>query len=647
MRSVRVRLLLIALLPMLVLMPLLLGFATWRWSNQIDGLLISKVNGDLTIADQYLARLTATSGELLDAVAQSVRFRSALTAGSTADFLAQERTRLGLDFLYLAGFDGRSGFTPADWPVIRGALQGQWQSAVDILDADQLDALSPGLAARAAIPLVATEAAVPATRSIETRGMIIHSAAPVTLPDGQRAVLVGGRLLNRNLDFIDTINALVYRKQSLPEGSQGTATLFLEDVRISTNVRLFENVRALGTRVSAEVRGLVLGRGETWLDRAFVVNDWYISAYEPILDSRGQRAGMLYVGFLETPFRQAKRQSVLALGGAFLLIAALSVPIFLRWAGRIFRPLESMTQTIAMVEQGDLAARNRPQDASGEIARVASHLDSLLDQVQERDRQLRHWGESLEAKVEERTADLREANRRLEQTTERLIVSEKLAAVGEITASVAHEINNPVAVIQGNLDLARTLLGDQARPVDEEFRLIDDQVYRIGVIVSKLLQFARPEEYSGAAGLVSPAEVLSDCLVLTRHQIEAAGVKAATRLDSTGEVRMSRTELQQVLVNLILNAVQAMPGGGRLSLTAEDAPDGVLLTAEDTGTGIPPELQSRIFDPFFTTKLAQGTGLGLSISHQLVNRAGGSITVQSKPGQGSRFEIFLPSPAAS
>ncbi|WP_169731260.1 sensor histidine kinase [Leisingera methylohalidivorans] len=632
---------------MLVLMPLLLGIATWRWSDKVDGLLITKVNGDLTIADQYLARLTATSGELLDAVAQSVRFRNALTAGRTADFLAQEQARLGLDFLYLAGPDGHAGFIPADWPVIRGALQGQWQSAVDILDAAQLDALVPGLAARAAIPLVATEAAVPTNRSAETRGMIIHSAAPAALPASQPAVLVGGRLLNRNLDFIDTINALVYREQSLPEGSQGTATLFLEDVRISTNVRLFENLRALGTRVSAEVRGQVLGRGETWLDRAFVVNDWYISAYEPILDSRGHRAGMLYVGFLETPFRQAKRQSVLALGAAFLLIAALSVPIFLRWAGRIFRPLEGMTQTITRVEQGDLAARNRPQKDGGEIARVASHFDSLLDQVQERDRQLRHWGESLEAKVEERTADLREANRRLEQTTQRLIVSEKLAAVGEITASVAHEINNPIAVIQGNLDLARTVLGDQAQPVEEEFRLIDDQVYRIGVIVSKLLQFARPEEYSGASGLISPAEVLSDCLVLTRHQIEVAGVRVETRLDSTGEVRISRTELQQVLVNLILNAVQAMPGGGRLTLTAEDAPDGVLLAAEDTGTGIPPELQSRIFDPFFTTKQAQGTGLGLSISHQLVSRAGGRITVQSQPGQGSRFEIFLPSTVAA
>ena len=134
---------------------------------------------------------------------------------------------------------------------------------------------------------------------------------------------------------------------------------------------------------------------------------------------------------------------------------------------------------------------------------MAGHLDDLLDQVQERDRQLRDWGESLEQKVEARTADLRRAKAELEKTTERLIMSEKLAAVGEITASVAHEINNPIAVIQGNLEVARSLLEDEAARVETEFRLIDDQVYRIGAIVSKLLQFARPEEYSGAANVIS------------------------------------------------------------------------------------------------------------------------------------------------
>lgn len=643
-RSVRVRLLLIALLPMLVLLPLLLGATMQRWSGKVDDLLIVKVNGDLTIADQYLARLLELSGERLDALAQSVAMERALQRpDDLAALIAVQKQTLGLDFLYVTdGTDAPAGFLPADWPVIGAALQGQGKAAVDILSPAAMEALTPGMAARAAVALVATPNAAPTDRLTEDRGMIIHSAAPLRLPDGRAAALVGGLLLNRNLDFIDTINALVYQSRSLPEGSQGTATLFLDDVRISTNVRLFENVRALGTRVSQAVRARVLGEGQTWLDSAFVVNDWYISAYEPIIDSHGARIGMLYVGFLEAPFRAEKTRSYLIATLVFLAIAALSVPIFLRWAGRIFLPLERMGQTIARVEAGEMDARNRIGAGDDEISRVADHLDGLLDTVQERDRQLRDWNEQLNQKVEERTRDLRDANRRLERTTERLIMSEKLAAVGEITAGVAHEINNPIAVIQGNLDVARMVLGEGAAPVKTEFDLIDDQVYRIGTIVSKLLQFARPGEYSGAANIISPAQVVRDCLVLTRRQIEGAGIEIRTDLATEAQVFMERTELQQVVVNLILNAVHAMPGGGVLSLSVALRQGRVEIGVADSGTGMSAEIQRRIFDPFFTTKQAQGTGLGLSISQTLITRAGGRIGVRSAPGKGSRFVIRLP-----
>ncbi|WP_235451200.1 cache domain-containing protein [Gemmobacter sp. LW-1] len=629
---------------MLVLLPLLLGATMQRWSGKVDDLLIVKVNGDLTIADQYLARLLELSGERLDALAQSVAMERALQRpDDLTALIATQKQTLGLDFLYVTdGTDAPAGFLPADWPVIGAALQGQGKAAVDILSPAAMEALTPGLAARAAVPLVATPNAAPTDRLTEDRGMIIHSAAPLRLPDGRAAALVGGLLLNRNLDFIDTINALVYQSRSLPEGSQGTATLFLDDVRISTNVRLFENVRALGTRVSQAVRARVLGEGQTWLDSAFVVNDWYISAYEPIIDSHGARIGMLYVGFLEAPFRAEKTRSYLIATLVFLAIAALSVPIFLRWAGRIFLPLERMGQTIARVEAGEMDARNRIGAGDDEISRVADHLDGLLDTVQERDRQLRDWNEQLNQKVEERTRDLRDANRRLERTTERLIMSEKLAAVGEITAGVAHEINNPIAVIQGNLDVARMVLGEGAAPVKTEFDLIDDQVYRIGTIVSKLLQFARPGEYSGAANIISPAQVVRDCLVLTRRQIEGAGIEIRTDLATEAQVFMERTELQQVVVNLILNAVHAMPGGGVLSLSVALRQGRVEIGVADSGTGMSAEIQRRIFDPFFTTKQAQGTGLGLSISQTLITRAGGRIGVRSAPGKGSRFVIRLP-----
>ncbi len=381
-----------------------------------------------------------------------------------------------------------------------------------------------------------------------------------------------------------------------------------------------------------------------------MVNDWYISAYEPIIDSFGQRVGMLYVGFLETPFRQEKIVSIVLMVLTFIGITALSVPVFLRWAGRIFLPLERMTETIARVEQGDLGARIGAPLSAGtaqdEIARVARHLDDLLDQVQERDRQLRNWAAELNTKVEERTRDLTQANQALERTTQQLVMSEKLAAVGEITASVAHEINNPIAVIQGNLDVARDLLGKHAAAVKTEFALIDDQVYRISSIVTRLLQFARPEEYSGSANSLVASEVVEDCLVLTRHQLRQAGVTVMRADHTTALVRIERTAFQQVLINLIVNAIHAMPDGGTLTITTrdltQDGHPGVAVEAADTGRGIAPALINRIFDPFFTTKRHEGTGLGLSICRMLVTQAEGTLSVESVEGSGSTFRIWLP-----
>jgi signal transduction histidine kinase len=476
--------------------------------------------------------------------------------------------------------------------------------------------------------------------------MVVHAASRAMLPDGAAAALVGGTVLNQNLEFIDTINDLVYRAASLPEGSQGTATLYMEAVRSSTNDRLFEGRRALGTRVSAAVRSAVLDEGRTWLDSAFVVNDWYISAYEPLVDSFGKRVGMLYVGFLEKPFSEAKYQTLLIIILAFIAITVATVPIFLRWASSIFMPLERVTATIGEVERGNLAARTKMPVSGDEIGRVAVHLDSLLDQIQERDRQLREWNEELNVRVRERTRDLEHANLKLEATTKQLIMSEKLAAIGEITAGVAHEITNPIAVMQGNLDVIRSVFGADADKAKVEFRLLDEQIHRISQIVTKLLQFARPEEYAGYVERHAPASVISDCLPLVQHLLNKTEISVVRDDRASRLVLMNRNELQQVLVNLIVNAIHAMSDGGTLTLRSFDAErdghPGVAIEVADTGIGMDTEVIEKIFDPFYTTKHRQGTGLGLSISQTLIKRQGGQITAESRVGSGSTFTVWLP-----
>lgn len=658
-RSVRYRLLAIALLPMLVILPLLLGVTVYRWNEKFDATLISKVNGDLTIAHQYLAHILDNTGEHVTALGASARFRDVANDGAALKTLLDDaRARLELDFLYVIDPAGRlvasvttetAGTLRTDWPVIRDALAGKPATGIDIFESTDLEKLSPDLAARARLPLVPTPNAVPTDRTEETRGMVVQSASPVTLGEGRNAVIVGGILLNQNLVFIDTINDLVYREASLPEGSQGTATLFLDDVRISTNVRLFEGRRALGTRVSAAVRSAVLGEGRTWLDSAFVVNDWYISAYEPITDSHGQHVGMLYVGFLEAPFTAAKYQTVLTIVAAFFVITAASVPIFLRWARGIFEPLERVDATIAKVESGDLGARTGPVDSRDEIGRVAVHLDDLLNQLEQNDLELRRWNDELNARVDERTRELQLANRQLEATTKQLIMSEKLAAIGEITAGVAHEINNPIAVMQGNLEVIRSVVGERAELAKVEFQLLDEQIQRVSQIVTKLLQFAKPEEFAGFVERHAPGMAVADCMPLVQHLLARAAIEV--RLDNSAErlVLMNRTELQQVIVNLVVNAIHAMPDGGTLTIATRDGDRGeragVEIVVGDTGVGMDADLVAKVFDPFFTTKRQEGTGLGLSISQTLVTRQGGTISVASRPGEGATFTIWLPEAA--
>ena len=651
MKSVRLRLLILALLPLMVLMPLLLVLAISRWSANYDDVLIANVESDLRIAEQYMQQILATTRGDVESLAQSAEFQKAAALSNDAflAYLDGHRENLQLDFLYYLPL-GRARERAAIWPVVDAAVRGRGASEIDIFTGADLAALSPDLAQRARLPLIETEAAVPTDRTVEDRGMVVHTATDVRAP-GRLGVLVGGILLNRNLDFIDTINALVYQSDGAEGDRQGTATLFLEDVRISTNVRLFEGSRALGTRVSAAVRHKVLDEGQTWLDSAFVVNNWYISGYLPLIDSFGNRVGMLYVGFLEAPFTAAKRSAYVLIFAAFALVLALTVPLFLRLAGGIFSPLERMTKTMEQVESGALGARIGPVAARDEIGTVAAHLDTLLDQVQERDRKLRSWADELNERVEQRTAELREANEKLEATYQQLVMSEKLASIGEITAGVAHEINNPVAVIQGNIDVIRQTLGDVAQPVMTELGLVDQQVGRINAIVGKLLQFARPTEFGTFEESVDIAGVLDDCLVLVDHVISKGEIEVSITRAEAPPVRINPGELQQVIINLIINAVQAMKGRGALeiaiSAATREGQTGAQLEIADTGPGISGEKLKTVFDPFFTTKPGEGTGLGLSVSQTLIQNARGLISVANRPERGAVFTVWLPGEDAS
>lgn len=656
--TVRYKLLVLVLFPILLVMPIaLLVAAYWGTSFSYDQLFI-KVNTDLSVAHDLFRRIQQDYLGRLGRQAESYDFHVALEVRNSASIQQQLqalRQSAGFSYLHLLDPDGEWLFEPAgaarSSALLLAAFKGRPGVGIELFSRAELAQAAPGLVEQARLPLIDTPRARPGERQVEDRGMVIRAIYPVKDSRGEVvALLDGGVLLNRDFDLVDAIRDLVYGEGSLPQDSIGTVTVFLDDVRISTNVPLHPGERALGTWVSDEVRSRVLDEGRTWIDRAFVVNDWYISSYEPIVDVDGRRVGMLYAGFLETPFRLSLWRALALLVLMFVLLMLISSVVAVIGAKSIFRPLEAMSRVVRATREGR-SLRIGQVASRDEIGELAREFDGMLGLLETRNREIQQWAGQLEGKVRERTAELEQKNadlqrtvRVLRQTRQQLVVAEKLAALGELTAGVAHEINNPTAVILGNMDVMVTELGAAAEPVRTEIDLIIEQIYRIRDIIDNLLQYARSNEYAGYLLAVDVNQLVQDTLKLVRHLKKEVWFELDLDLQASLPIKISPQELQQVLVNLIVNAVHALPvEGGVISIsTREWENKGVVLQVTDNGCGMDEQQLGHIFNPFYSTKAeGEGSGLGLSVSYGLIRRCGGNITVRSSPGGGSCFSVWL------
>jgi signal transduction histidine kinase len=239
---------------------------------------------------------------------------------------------------------------------------------------------------------------------------------------------------------------------------------------------------------------------------------------------------------------------------------------------------------------------------------------------------------SLYADVQARMAELRQAQAQLVQ-------SEKFAAIGRLTASIAHEVNNPLQSVHNCLRLA----AEERLPAErrqEYLSMAEAELLRLMDIVRRMLEYYRPAGAERAA--VSVNWLVEDVLALSGKQIRDAGIEL--RCEFAADVRpvtVVANHVRQVFLNLILNAVEAMPSGGHLRIATINSNGEVAVRFEDTGPGVPPEDVSKLFEPFYTTK-ARGTGLGLSVSYGIVAAHGGWIVVESQPGKGAAFTVHLP-----
>jgi two-component system NtrC family sensor kinase len=624
-----------------------LFFGTRLEHRTIIGLAQAKVRHDLASAwmvyDEKLNDIRDII--LLNAGRDSVQ--AALLAGDRETLLrimSRVRRDFHLDILTITDRSGRVVLRtnqPPVWgddqssdPLVSRALRTETVTATEIIPRAELLKEGPDLAERAYLQFIPTPKATPRPEDHEEDGMMLKGAAPVQDEQGGViGVLYGGILLNQNYEIVDRVKDIVYKGERYKGKEIGTVTIFQNDLRISTNVTDAAGQRAIGTRVSQEVFNAVLIRGVPWVDRAFVVNHWYITAYEPIKNITGQIIGMLYVGMLEKPYVDLRNSVMLTFTGIAALCVVVLLVILFFITSSITDPLRRMVQATNRIARGDLnySVRIGFRDEIGQLARSFNQMTENLKLANEN---LIQWGKTLEKRVEERTKELREMQ-------DYLLQSEKLRSLGKIAAGVAHEINNPLTSILLNTHLMLEKL-EKSDVFYENLSLIADETARCTQIVKGLLEFARQNPPQKTFTNIN--ELIERTSQLLENQASFQNIRIIKDLKAgLPPLKLDRNKIQQVFWNLLLNACEAMPEGGQITVSSSLSEDEKTIAVHfaDSGIGIPKENLSKLFDPFFTTK-SSGTGLGLAVSYGIIEQHQGRIEVKSEVGRGTVFTLSFP-----
>jgi two-component system NtrC family sensor kinase len=562
-------------------------------------------------------------------------------------YLNRVRSQRGLDILTLTDSSGKVivrtrnpeivGDDQSQDEIIKKALTVASDFAFpQIISREELLKEGEDLADRAYMEFIPTPKAAVRPEDKEVNGMVLKAASTVIDEQGRiLGVLYGGVLINRNFNIVDRVKELVYMDETYMGREIGTATIFQYDLRISTNVRNELGERAIGTRVSKEVNTAVLERGEAWIDRAFVVNDWYITAYEPIRSINNEIIGILYVGMLERPYIDTTNRVIFGFAIIAVVCVILLLVILYFSTTQIINPLQKMVVATQKIAKGDLTHKLNVRSRD-EIGDLAHSFDKMTEELRVANHKLIDWGKTLEKKVEERTEEIRKMQ-------SHLIQQEKLASLGKLAAGIAHEINNPLG---GILIYSHLLLeeADKGGHEHENLKKIVKETTRCKEIVKGLLQFARPRDPEMIQTDIN--EILENSLSIMERQALFQNIELRKKYSNDlPKIVADSAQLQQVFMNIILNGAEAMDGKGKFTIktSLEGDRKNIHIEFTDTGHGINEEDKKRLFEPFFTTKeVGKGTGLGLAISYSIIQKHEGTINVKSEVGKGSTFTVTIP-----
>ncbi|MCX8123160.1 MAG: cache domain-containing protein [Spirochaetes bacterium] len=487
----------------------------------------------------------------------------------------------------------------------------------DIVSHAHLEREGEDIAKKVIIEIVPT----PKSRKVERTKVVDALAIRVTIPIFYKnnfiGIIYGVRILNNYNGIVDQIKDLVFKDEKINGLDVGTSTIFLDDVRICTNVKRPDGSRAIGTLLSEEVYNKVILQGKLWWDKAFVVSNWYISAYKPLLNVYNKPIGILYVGILEKKFDEIKASSTVNFAAITILIAIVAVGISLYLLNIIIKPVRTLVNASESVINGNYDTHIEIE-SEDEIGYLCYTFNQMIDAIKERDRKLK------------------------EQTQNQILQSEKLASLGRLASGIAHEINNPLTAI---LTYSSLLLEDlKDTDFEEDLRVIIKETLRCRDIVRNILDFARSTKPDIKRRNINT--LINEVLVILEKHVNFHNIVINKELDpDVPDMYIDENQFKSVINNLAMNAADAMPQGGTLTVKTRYNfhNDSITIIVSDTGIGIKEEHLDKIFDPFFTTKeQGKGTGLGLAVTYGIIKRYHGNIDVQSEVGKGTVFTITFP-----
>jgi signal transduction histidine kinase len=358
----------------------------------------------------------------------------------------------------------------------------------------------------------------------------------------------------------------------------------------------------------------------------------------------GRTVGAVRVTVSLGPVATLRREGrIFGVGIALVAVLGITILIHLLTQRLVHAPLADVRQSVARARTGDLSVRV-PIVRNDEIGDVATGINSMLAEIESLQTHLRQ-------RVDAATHELRDRNEQLVRSYESVLAlrgelarARELATIGQTMADVAHQIGTPLNLVSAHVQLMRGELSDDPAAT-RRLAIVAEQVDKVTDIVRELLDRARPQSVSTVFALKPLLARLTQSV-----QLLAASTASHVTLDAAEDipaVRGDETQLELALMNLITNALDAMPGGGELSITAAPHQTGVRIDVRDSGVGIPAAVAERIFEPWVTSKPGRGTGLGLSITREVVQRAGGTIELISSPGPGTTFRVYLPAATMS